>query len=162
MKPHKNPFLFSVLALTLACLLFNASIIQVSAIEPVTIGIIVASIIGGAIAGWFANEWLSSKSETPGVDLDSYVSSVIDGWETSVGNMENYVSNVAIQIHAGKFYYIRLAEYQAKNYVNYESLDAVESEVMFDIAKDLWEIERSIAEGFQYFGEDLVSLNVQK
>ena len=156
MKPHKHPLLFSALALTLACLLFNASIIQVSAIEPITIGIIIASIIGGAITGWFAHEWLSGKSKTPGVDLDSYMNSIADAWETSVLNMDNYVRNTAVQVEAGKFYYVRLAEYQAKNYVHYESLDNIESDVMRDIAKDLWQVEKSIADGLKYFDVEKV------
>jgi len=157
MKPHKHPILFSVLALTLACLLLNASIIQVSAIEPVTIGIIVASIIGGAVAGWFAHDFLASQSESPGVELDSYLDSVADSWVVGLRNLINTARNYAEMINGMRLIYVRYAEYEAKNFVDIptDELDKYQDQFMFDVAYDLYQLKLSVDDGIEYFLESL-------
>ena len=137
MKPHKHPLLFSVLALTLACLLINASIVQVSGAIPVWI-IVLGSVVGGGIAGWFAHYFLAGQSETPGVDLTTYVLNNVDRWEVSIENMANYLRSIIEALTWAKEYYSRLASYTAGEYLDKESLDPYEEDVMRDIAYGLY------------------------
>ena len=139
MKPHKHPLLFSVLALTLACLLLNASIIQVSGVAPIVIILsLVGAAIGGGITGWFVHDWLSKQSESPGVDLDSYMFSVMDRWDTDINNAANYVKSISVSLTWAKEYYGRVASYKAGEYLDKESLDPYEEDLMRDIAYDLY------------------------
>jgi len=141
MKPQKHPLLFSVLALTLACLLFNASVIQVSGIPVwvIILGLIGAG-IGGGIVGWFAHDALAKQSETPGVNLDSYVKTVTDSWANNIKNMANYLRSITESLTWSKEYYSRVASYKAGEFLDKESLDdpVMEYHLMKDIARDLY------------------------
>jgi len=153
----RHPLLFSVLAIALAVLLFNASIIQVSAVAPIVIvGAIIATAIGAGTLGWLAHDWLSAKSETPGVDLDTYMHTIADAWETSVRNIVNMANNYAIQVNKAKLLYARYAEYEAKNYVNYTDLNQVEDKVMYSVAYDLWLFKKSVDDGLYNLANELV------
>jgi len=157
MKPHKHPLLFSVLALTLVCLLINASIVQVSGVAPLVaiLGAIGAGVAGGII-GWFIHDVTSKQSETPGVDLDSYVFSVTDRWETDIENAANYLRSITETLTWAKEYYSRVASYKAGEYLDKESLDLYEEDFMRDIAYDLYSYYKNLTiESLRRFANEL-------
>ena len=153
----KRSILFSVLALTLACLLFNASIIQVSGIAPIVIILaLIGTGIGGIIGGYFLHDFLNAQSQAPGVNLDSYVLTVSDSWETGAINMGNYLQSLAANLNWAKEYYGRVAANIAGNYLDKESLDPYEEEIMRDIAYDLYAYyENSTIKGLYNFANEL-------
>jgi len=153
----KRPILFSILALTLACLLLNASIIQVSGVAPIVIILaIVGSAIGGVIGGYFLHDFMNKQSQAPGVNLDTYVLTVSDSWETGAINMGNYLQSLANNLNWAKEYYGKWAANIAGNYLDKESLDPYEQEIMRDIAYDIYAYyENSTIKGLYNFANEL-------
>ncbi|MEM0488769.1 MAG: hypothetical protein QW707_06160 [Candidatus Bathyarchaeia archaeon] len=158
--PPKHPLLFSALAIALAIMLFNASIIQVSGIAisgTFLFLIIVGSIAGGGAIGYFLHDFLKKQSETPGVTLSTYVWTVIDRWETNIHNVANYLRSITEAITWSKDYYGRVAANIAGNYLNQSDLLPYEKQVMRDIAYDLYGYyERTVIQGLKNFANELV------
>ena len=158
MKPRKHSLLFSVLALTLACLLFNASVVQAGLpVVPIIISFVIG-LGGGVTLGW----WLTHQDREPGVTAESYVRSQVHSWKTQLISFENYVENTVKLLLYGKFYFVRVAEYQAKNYVNYENLEQAEDKVMQQVAEMLHNISASFAEGLTNFGNELRNFAINR
>jgi hypothetical protein len=126
----KHPLLFSVLAVALAILLFNASVIEVSGLPIVAIAIIVA-LGAGFIGGWLLHEHLQSRPEAPGVDLDSYVKTIFDRWVILLNNTLNTVDWATQMMGRYDLYYIRRAEYRVSYYLDRDDLPEI---AMVDVA----------------------------
>ena len=156
MKPHKHPLLFSVSVIALCLLLVNASIFQASGLAiPVWI-IILGSVVGGGITGWFLNDWLSGQSESPGVDLTTYVLNNADRWEVNIENAANYLRSITESLTWAKEYYSRVAPQKAGEYLDKESLEPYEKEVMRDIAYALYSYyENTTIKGLANFANEL-------
>ena len=142
MRPPKHSPLFMAIALALAIMLFISYPIPVYAIEPVTIGTIIAVLcttIGGFLVGWSFSEMAKHEAREPGVTLDSYVNEIASAFEHDVQTMSNYGYTVLASLERMRLYYARLAEHRVLDYldVNESYLDQYEHEVMIDVAEDL-------------------------
>ena len=142
MRPPKHSPLFMAIALALAIMLFISYPIPVYAIEPVTVGTIIAVLcttIGGFLVGWSFAHLTSVEARSPGVKLDSYVNKIASAYEHDVQTMSNYGYTVMATLERMRLYYARLAEHRVLDYlhINESHLDQYEPEIMIDVADDL-------------------------
>jgi len=142
MRPPKHSPLFMAIAVALAIMLFISYPIPVYAIEPVTVGTIIAVLcttIGGFLVGWSFAHLTSVEAREPGVTLDSYVSTIASAYEHDVQTLSNYGYFVTASLERMRLHYARLAELRVLDYLDKdpEHLDQYEAEVMIDVADDL-------------------------
>ncbi|MEM0489576.1 MAG: hypothetical protein QW707_10345, partial [Candidatus Bathyarchaeia archaeon] len=119
--PPKHSLLFSALALFLAVMLFNASIIQVSAIPAVVIVAILIAAALGFGTGWAVGHYITSRPETPGVDLSSYAKGIFDSWATLWKNELHLIDYLSKLLGRYDLYFIRRAEYAVLDYLHYNT-----------------------------------------
>ena len=142
MRPPKHSPLFMAIALALAIMLFISYPIPVYAIEPVTVGTIIAVLcttIGGFLVGWSFAHLASVEAREPGVTTDTYVSTIASAYESDIQTLSNYGYTVMASLERMRLHYARLAELRVLDYlhINESYLDQYEAEVMIDVANDL-------------------------
>ncbi|RLI40208.1 hypothetical protein DRO64_09370, partial [Candidatus Bathyarchaeota archaeon] len=73
----------------------------------------------GGVAGWLLHDYFANKPETPGVDLDSYAEALFHNWIIYTQNKLGVIDFITDLQTRMDLYYIRRAEYNALDYLNY-------------------------------------------
>ena len=163
-----HPKLFSVLAITLAVLLFNAYTIHVSQSVPlIVVGALIAAVIGLSASTiylwWQLNTAKSSTTST-------YVTSMYTAYLSDLNNIASTTKVLAELADKAQNYWITWAEWHAVDYLSADEFPA--ESVMKPVAEDLCKIhqqaigaiEAKLAEldvmNDQHFTGDLDDYNV--
>jgi len=144
--PPKHPLLFSALALFLAVMLFSAALIEVHALAWfIVLAIGVAIGLGLGIGGtWYYYNFVASRPETPGVDLNSYAKGIFDSWVTLWENELHLIDYLSKLLGRYDLYFIRRAEYAVLDYLHYNTSDLPHS-FMKSIAEELCFVQANFA-----------------
>ncbi|MEM0488657.1 MAG: hypothetical protein QW707_05580 [Candidatus Bathyarchaeia archaeon] len=142
--PPKHPLLFSVLALFLAVMLFSAALIEVHALAWfIVLGIGVALGLGlGIGVTWYYYNYVASRPETPGVNLDSYVAATFDSWAVLWKNTLHTIDYLSSLLDRYDLYFIRRAEYGALDYLHQPNMS---EKAMKEVVKELCTIQANFA-----------------
>ena len=145
MRPPKHSPFFMAIALALAIMLFISYPIPVYAVPVAPIIAVLCTTIGGFLVGWSFAHLTSVEARSPGVTLDTYVSTIASAYEHDVQTLSNYGYYVMASLERMRLYYARLAELRVLDYlhVNSSYLDQYEAEVMIDVADDLCNLTKA-------------------
>jgi len=155
---RQHPKLFSVLAITLAILLFNAYSIQVANSLPIIVlGVLIAAVIGlsaSTLYLWWQLNTAKSSS------ISTYVNDLYQAYLANLQNIATEAKAIAQLANKAQIYWIQWAEWYAVDHLGADTFPA--ESVMQPVAKDLCQVHRQAIGAVQAKLAELDIMNDQK